>query len=91
MPILEFKDDKMLELWVAKYVTPQRYMIVTTLDNEFIVQPTKTSRPSVYGYLRTKTLEKLMEISAKFVDAGFFVLEVKSYSWDTERQSGVKE
>jgi len=86
MPILEFDSLSSLEEWVAKFTTPERYMVIVTSDEEVVLQPTKTSRPIIYGYYKGQAQRVLKALEA----LGYRILHVKSFTWDIERAPGTR-
>jgi hypothetical protein len=84
MPTLEFSTIEELDSWRCNYAKPERYMVCVTKAKEIIFQPTKTSRPTVYGYMKVADADALKAFSEKMTNAGFFVTKVKSFYWNTE-------
>lgn len=90
MPILEFNQSREFELWADELASPARYVVVVTEGGEAVLQPTKTSRPVVYGYFKAVGSESVEKVVKVLVERGFKVFRVKSYTWDIERQPGTK-
>ena len=85
MPIHELETIEGMELWLANFAKSDRYIICVTSANEVIAQPSKTSRPLIYGYIKVADIEKLKILLRKIKDGGYTMIKVKTFTWDTER------
>lgn len=90
MPIHELETIEGMEVWLSNFAKPDRYIICVTSANEVIAQPSKTSRPLIYGYIKVADLENLKTLLRKIKDAGYTMIKIKTFSWDTERVPGTR-
>ena len=88
MPVAVFGNIEQLRLWCKDTVSPDRYRVLSTDENEVILEPTKTSRPLKFGYLQSSDAEKLAEDIAK--EFSIVHIHLKAYRWDDERGPFVK-
>ena len=90
MPIHELETIEGMETWLSNFAKPDRYIICITSANEVIAQPSKTSRPLIYGYIKVADVEKLKTLLRKIKDAGYTMIKIKTFSWDTERAPWIR-
>ena len=90
MPIHELDSIEGMEVWLSNFAKPDRYIICVTSANEVVAQPSKTSRPLIYGYIKVEDVEKLKTLLRKIKDAGYTMIKIKTFSWDTERMPGLR-
>lgn len=88
MPIHELDTINGMEIWLANFAKPDRYIICVTSANEVIAQPSKTSSLLIYGYIKVANLENLKVLVRKIKDAGYTMIKIKTFSWDTARVQG---
>ena len=90
MPIHELDSIEGMEVWLSNFAKPDRYIICVTSAKEIIAQPSKTSRPLIYGYIKVADVEKLKTLLRKMKEAGYTMIKIKTFSWDTERVPGTR-
>jgi hypothetical protein len=90
MPIHELETIEGMEIWLSNFAKPDRYIIYVTSANEVVAQPSKTSRPLIYGYIKVADIEKLKMLLRKIKDAGYTMIKIKTFSWDTECVPGIR-
>ena len=93
MPRKVFESLEDLREWIKTWVTPDRYAVnVTTREREVIVEPTKSTRPVIYGYYKCseEELEKFKEFLKGIRSLGYSVIKLKSYEWDVDKSPGVR-
>lgn len=90
MPIHELETIEGMETWLSNFAKPDRYIICITSANEVIAQPSKTSRPLIYGYIKVADVEELKTLLRKVKGAGYTMIKIKTFSWDTERPPGIR-
>jgi len=90
MPIMEFGTLGSFKDWISNFAKSDRYMFCVTSENEIIAQPLKTSRPIIYGYMKITDEKELGGLIKKLRENGYSVVQLKSFSWDTDRQPGQK-
>jgi len=88
MPIAVFGNVDQLRLWCKDTVSPDRYRVLSTDEEEVILEPTKTSRPLKFGYIQSSDAEKLAEEIAK--EFNIKHIHLKAYRWNDERGPFVK-
>lgn len=90
MPIHELDTINGMEIWLANFAKPDRYIICVTSANEVIAQPSKTSSLLIYGYIKVVNLENLKVLVRKIKEAGYTMIKIKAFSWDTARVPGTR-
>ena len=88
MTIAVFDNIEQLKMWCGDTVVEGRFRIISTDEGEIIVEPTKTSKPLKYGYLKIAEAEKRAEeISKEF---NIKHIHISAYRWNDERGPFVK-
>lgn len=93
MPRKVFESLEDLREWMKTRVAPDKYIVnVTTRRKEVIVEPTKSTRPMIYGYYKCdeEELEKFMEFLSDIKSLGYSVIKLKAYEWDVDKSPGVR-
>ena len=90
MPRKVFGSLDEFKRWIGEVATPERFTFNITEEGEIIAEPTKTTRPLVYAYIRITDAKKVEEMEKMLKEAGFQVWKLKAYEWDTEKAVGVK-
>jgi len=90
MPRKVFGSLEEFKRWIAEVATPDRFVFCITEEGEIIAEPTKTTRPLVYAYIRIADTKKVEEMEKVLREVGFQVWRLKAYEWDIEKAVGVK-
>ena len=88
MPIAVFQDLGQLKKWCEDTVSPDRFRVLSTDEDEIILEPTKTSRPLKFGYLQISKAQEFAESLAK--EFGLKHIHLKAYRWMEDRGPFVK-
>jgi len=90
MPRKVFGNLEEFKRWIEEVATPERFVFCITEEGEIIAEPTKSTRPLTYAYIRITDAKKVEEIEKILKESGFQVWKLKAYEWDTEKAVGVK-
>jgi len=90
MPRKVFGNLEEFKRWIEEVATPERFVFCITEDGEIIAEPTKSTRPLTYAYIRITDAKKVEEMERMLKESGFQVWKLKAYEWDTEKAVGVK-
>ncbi|MHA1663478.1 MAG: hypothetical protein ACTSVR_09515 [Candidatus Thorarchaeota archaeon] len=90
MPRKVFGNLEEFKRWIEEVATPERFVFCITEEGEIIAEPTKSTRPLTYAYIRITDAKKVEEMEKMLKEAGFQVWKLKAYEWDTEKAVGVK-
>jgi len=90
MPIFRFAKISEYKNWISKIVTPKRYIIVVTENNEVIAEPIKATRPLLFGHMQITAEKDRKDLIKELEEAGFNIFYVKDFSYDTERPPGTR-
>ena len=90
MPRKVFGNLEEFKRWIGDVATPERFVFCITEEGEIIAEPTKSTRPLTYAYIRITDAKKVEEIEKILKESGFQVWKLKAYEWDTEKAVGVK-
>jgi len=88
VPIAVCQNEEELEEWCREFVETGRYTVISTAENEVILEPTKTSRPIRFAYYMTAKAEEIAQKIAD--DYGIKHLKLKAYRWNIERAPSVR-
>jgi len=88
MPIAVCASEEELIEWCKELGIKGRYRVITTKENEVILEPIKTSKPIRFAYLETEKAKELAEKIAN--DYNIKHLTLKAYRWNIERAPSVK-
>ena len=88
MPIAVFNNTDELRAWCKDTVSPDKYRVLSTDEDEIILEPTKTSRPLKFGYLQIPGAEALADEIAK--EFNLKHIHIKAYRWDTDKGPHIK-
>jgi len=70
------------------YVTnPDKYVVISTDEDEVILEPLRSTRPVRYAYLEIENAEEVAEAIA--TKHGLKHLKLKSYDWKVDIPPGV--
>jgi len=88
MPIAVCGSEGELIEWCREFVEAGKYRVISTEENEVILEPVKTSKPIRFAYYQT---EKARELAGKIAeDFGVKHLKLQAYRWNIERSPAVK-
>ena len=90
MPRKVFGNLEEFKRWIEEVATPERFVFCITEEGEIIAEPTKSTRPLTYTYIRITDAKKVEEMERMLKESGFQVWKLKAYEWDTEKAVGVK-
>ena len=88
MPRHIFDTEERFKEWCEEFVKTGFYCVYVTNDNEIILEPRRSTRPSRFGYYKTQKAEEIGQKIAKQYSIPYF--KVERYEWDTERPVGVE-
>jgi len=88
LPIAVCKDEEQLKEWCKDTGLRDRYRMISTEENEVIVEPIKTTRPSKFAYLSGPKAEEIASNIAKEYSVSH--IKLKAYRWNEERGPFVK-
>jgi len=90
MPRKVFGALEEFKRWIAEVATPERFAFYITEEGEIIAEPTKSTKPLTYAYIRITDSKKLEEMEKVLREVGFQVWRLKAYEWDIEKAVGVR-
>jgi len=88
VPIAVFHDLDQLKKWCEDTVSPDRFRVLSTDEDEIILEPTKTSRPLKFGYLQIAKARELADQIAK--EFSLKHIHLKAYRWLEDRGPFIK-
>jgi hypothetical protein len=84
-------DFSKVYVWTDEYVRGRDYVILLTDENEIILEPRKSTKPSDYGYISIRDRQAVMNLAEELRRRyGLLVVEIKSLGWDVEKPPWVK-
>ena len=88
MPRIVFDSFEELKKWCDEFIKEKSHTIYTTENDELIVEPRRSTRPSRYGYFKSIKVKEFAKTLSEKHEIPYFHL--KSYEWDTEKSPGIK-
>lgn len=86
--VFDKKDE--FEKWITENATSSRYSIYISSENEVLLYPLKTSRPTTYAYFKSTDSKVMEEIVNRLTEVGFKTYRVKAIEFADDRPVGVK-
>lgn len=67
-----------------------KYECYVTHNKEVILQPTKSTPPIVFAYIKTRSFDALKEILAEIKQTGIDMFRLDAFEWKTDSPIGSK-
>jgi hypothetical protein len=89
MPRHVINDKTVLEKWIDVFCKNKEFAIITTDNNEVILEPLRSTRPLNYAYFKSATNPKDFgaELSKKY---DMPHLHIAAFEWDLDKPTGIQ-
>ena len=81
---VEFDTLIQAEEWIKRFVltSNKKYVGFYTSNNELILTPTKSTRPIIYGYIKTASMSTIRKL---FKDTDIQIFSCSNFEWNIEK------